>query len=298
MAKQNGNVDQSRAIEQTMSTVEMALATCSAEKLELLPDLQKAVVLSRGVTAMRKVLTDEFVEEVFMPLQGTPLGFQTDRDNNDGSPGKPTHYEVDDVRECMIEAMVHGFRPTGNEVNILAGRTYGAKAGYERKVREWEGLTDLRLTPGVPHNVGEKGSLVAYTATWNLNGEPMSLTRDTIKGTDGINRDSRIPVKVNKFMGADAIVGKATRKMLKAIHDLLSGSAMTLTDGEVDSLDTTGETVSPAPAPAEQDGQRMKMGDPPAAKSETAETPAPAEAKSAPAAAAPVKDDPDFSDQR
>ena len=67
-------------------------------------------------------------------------------------------------------------------------------------------------------------------------------------------------------MGADAIIGKATRKMLKAIYDMVSGSTWTLQDGEVEAIDTNGVAVGPTPPPAapEQDGKRIKMGKKPA----------------------------------
>jgi len=247
-------------VDKATAEIERVLDTCNTIQLKELPTLRQAVVLATGVTQLRRVMNDDLVREVFMPLQGTPLGFQTDRDN--AKDGKPREYSIQTVRECMIEAMVAGFRPVGNEINIIAGRTYGAKAGYQRKVSEFPGLTDLRMTPGVPYMIGEKGALVAYRASWKLNGAPMELVRDLLPGADGIKRDTRIAVRVNSMMGPDAIIGKATRKMLKAIYDMVSGSTFTLEDGDVDSIDTSGVVVdvAPSPAPPENDGQRMKMG--------------------------------------
>jgi hypothetical protein len=65
-------------------------------------------------------------------------------------------------------------------------------------------------------------------------------------------------------MGADAILGKAVRKAHKAVLDQLTGSALTVQDGEV--LDTEGveipaEGPAPAPSPTEQDGRRMNLKD-------------------------------------
>lgn len=247
------------AIEKATADIDALLEKCSVEAIKGLPVLRQTVVLAHGIDQLRKVLNNDLMKKVFMPLQGTALGFMTDRQN---AKEGPKEYSIETVRECLIEAMIHGFRPIGNEINIIKGRAYAAKAGYERKVPEFPGLTDLRLEPGVPHMVGDKGALVPYRANWRLNGKAMSLVRDIAKDKDNITRDSRIVVRVNREMGPDAIIGKATRKMLKAIYDMISGSEITLSDGEVEAIDTNGTTVeaSPPPAPPEQDGRRMKMG--------------------------------------
>jgi len=252
----------STAIERSIHRLDAVLTTCNTDTLALLPMLEQAVSLAEGIRQIKAVLTDEVMTRVFMPLQGTPLGFLHDRAKAEKG---PKEYSIAEVRECMVEAMINGFRPVGNEINIISGRVYGAKAGYRRKVVEFPGLTDLRLTPGVPQSVGEKGALVPFRATWRLDGQPMELVRDVTKGADGHSRDTRIAVRVNRLMGADAIIGKAERKVLRAIHDLISNvtlSKVTLTieDGETDAIDVPGEVVEPPPVPGTQDGRRMKLG--------------------------------------
>ncbi len=96
--------------------------------------------------------------------------------------------------------------------------------------------------------------------------------------------DMRIPVKVNGGMGADAILGKAERKMLFRIYQRVNGSSFGAVDGEVgdvEAINTTGETA-PSPAPeGTPDGRRIKLNGKKAA-------PAPAaEAATAPAAQPP-----------
>jgi len=246
MANQNSNL----AIEKSTEEIEAVLARCSTQALAELPTLGQAITLAQGLSKLRAVMTEQLVTEVFMPLQGSALGFLTDKDSANGYPAIV-------VRECLIEAMIHGLRPVGNEFNIIAGRTYAAQAGYRRLVSEYPGLTDLVLVPGVPYMAGDKGALVPFRVTWRLNGKPMQLIRDITKREDGTSDDTRIPVRVNAGMGADGIVGKATRKVLKAVYEVIAGSQLLLVDGEV--IDTIGET-SPAPASPDQDGRRIKMG--------------------------------------
>jgi hypothetical protein len=250
--------DKLATLENASAAIEEALKKCNTMALKELPALKQAIVLAQGMNLLRSSLTDDVMRSVFMPLQGSTLGFVTDKDQTGG-------YPLEVVRDVLSEGMIRGLYPVNNEINIIAGRCYGAKNGFARLLREFPGLTDLRVTPGVPHNAAEKGALVPMHATWMLNGKPMDMVRDVSKDPDGCIHDTRIPVRVNSGMGPDAIVGKALRKMYKAIYDMLTGSTLTLEDGEVgESIPAVGVTVNPEPSPApaepEQDGQRIKLG--------------------------------------
>jgi hypothetical protein len=240
------------ALVKVESVITSTLAECSADVIAQLPTITQTIRLAHGVNALMQVLTDDVMKKVFMPLQGSPLGFVTDKDREGG-------YKADIVRECVVEAMLKGLRPIGNEFNIISGRMYAAKNGMARLVATYPGLTDLVLTPGVPQ-ITEKGALVEMRASWKLNGKPMFLERVYAKGEDGIPHDTRICVKVNNGMGPDAVIGKATRKALKAIYDVIAVGAVAIDEG--DAIDTQGEVVSSTPAqalPPEQEGRRMKM---------------------------------------
>lgn len=230
---------QQTAIEKATDEIEQALRECSSDAIRELPQMKQAIKLAGGVRAMRLALSDKVVEELFMPLQGTPLGFRTDKDTERG-------YPVGAVKECVIEALIRGFQVVGNEFNIIAGRAYFTKEGFERKVRQFPGLTNLDLRPGVPTQK-EGGALVPYRATWLLQGKPMELVRDLVKNDRGeLVGDERIPIRVNGGMGADAILGKAKRKILAQIFELISGT--TIPDGDV--IDVVGEVVGTPPRSA------------------------------------------------
>jgi hypothetical protein len=254
----------STAIEKAASDIEKAIAECGVQAITKLPAFIQAVKMANGISAMRAALTDQLVQTVIMPLQGSPLGFLTDKDTTGG-------YGPVVVRDCAIDAMLRGFRVVGNEMNIISGRFYGTKNGYSRLVSEFESLTDLQLQPGVPQSVGDKGALVPYVASWRLNGKEMILR--CIQEKDGT--DMRIPIKVNGGMGADAILGKAERKMLFRIYQRVNGSSFGASDGDVeDTITTTGE---PAPSPVPEgtpDGRRISMrGKRPPAEAAPAEKP-------------------------
>lgn len=264
------------AIQRATTEIENTLASCNAMALREMPALSQAVTLATGITTLRKVLTEDLVKQVFMPLQGSPLGFVTDKDKEGG-------YGIGVVRDCLIEAMIHGLRPVGNELNIISGRCYAAKNGLVRLVSEFPGVSDLVYVPGVPQMVADKGAIVPFRITWRLNGKPMERTWYAEKRPDGTVLDNRIAVRVNAGMGADAVIGKAIRKAFKQVLDQLTGSKFALGEGEA--IDTMGEVVSEPtapPVPPEQDGRRIKMGG-------TGKNGEPA---SAPAAAPEAKPDP------
>lgn len=185
-----------------------------------------------AMQALREALTTELVESRIMPLYGSAVGFLADRPNEKIK----SKYDVDTVRTCCIEAVMRGARVVGNEFNILASRCYLTKAFFERALAEWPGLTDLVLQPGVPQAKGEKGAIVQYRASWKLDGVEDSIERE-------------IPIRVNAFMGADAILGKAKRKILAAVYERLAGSVASLPEGEVgdaEAIPVESRTVSSA----------------------------------------------------
>ncbi len=242
------------AIEKVSQAIEAAVAECGIERISGLPAFMQAVKMAQGISALRAALTDQFVAQAIMPLQGSKLGFLTDKDKEGG-------YGIHVVREASIEAMLRGFSVVGNEFNIIAGGFYGAKAGFARKVLEFPGLTDLVLEPGVPQLVADKGALVPYTATWRLDGKPMVMACEYTKDGEKVT-DRRIPVKVNAGMGTDAVLGKAERKLFARIFQRLNGNTFGLVDGEVGDVEPITTTGEPAPSPVPEgtpEGKRVPV---------------------------------------
>lgn len=201
-----------------------------------------AVVQARAVRQLRELLSPQLMSDI-MQLRGTVLGFRTDKDHLDNGRG----YDVDTVRECLVIAMMIGVSVVGNEWNIIGGNCYITLNGVSRIVHGWPGLTDLRLDAGVPTVAkGRDGALVPYSATWKLNGQP-----DAIECSE-TPADTRIPVRVNKGMGADAILGKARRKMLARIWERLRGTDGLGAVAEIDDPTAGNLTVESVEPPAEE----------------------------------------------
>jgi hypothetical protein len=176
-----------------------------------------ALALADKIQMLREALTPEVMKRL-MALQGNPLGFRTDRDTKGG-------YEVAVIRDVFIEATFKGFKLTQNETNVISGRFYGTKEGFEARMRDFAKaglMTDLKIIPGVP-KTQTSGAEVHMRASWRWKGQPDTMEVD-------------IPVKTDQYSSADQILGKARRKILAAIYSRVTGTEVS--EGEVGDVDT------------------------------------------------------------
>jgi hypothetical protein len=203
-----------------IKAMEAVIDQCSLQHMDGASQFEAMFKMAAGMRELRTLITEDAMKDV-MELQNTSLGFRTDKAQGG--------YPVDIVKDCVIEASLRGLRPVGNEFNIISGRMYVTKEGFSRLVREFPNLTDLKLSPSVP-KMKEGGAIVEFKATWRINGAADELSRE-------------FPVRVNNGMGADAIIGKATRKMLAAVYGQLTGSEHALPEGEVEDI-IEGQIVS------------------------------------------------------
>lgn len=188
--------------------------------------LRRAMLLSDTVNALERALTPEIMARL-MRLMNTRLGFKTDR-----GPGtrQPEPYDQATVKRCVIDGLIRGVFPVGNEMNIISGECYVTQEGYTRLVSEVEGLTDLDVAPGVP--VAQGGQLCCRVAVrWRVNGVP-----DSLRGADG-SEGRAFPIISYQGSTPDNVMGKAKRKALAAVHFLLTRSAQSQRDAAADAPD-------------------------------------------------------------
>lgn len=223
-----------RAALQSSATDIDAIAKVGASALSCANEFAREIIVATALVDMKKLLTDEIMAPI-MALMNTDLGFRTDKDPaipNWKTGVRPEPYDVATVRTCFMESRLRGLRSVGNEWNIIAGRLYVAKAGLRRLVTEFPGLSRLRETYGVPKLAGDT-TIVPCSATWLLNGVEDDISAE-------------IPIRVNAAMGADAVIGKAERKLFKRILDRLNGFGTP--DGDIEDIEATVVSQQPAPA--------------------------------------------------
>lgn len=227
------------------------VATGAMELFSQAGSFEHELGIAHAMQDLRTMLSPEVMAPI-MSLMNTRLGFQTDRDpKRPGENGRSTEpYSVDVVRDVVIEARLRGFHTVGNEFNIISGGFYAAKNGFRRKLTDgktFKGLSDFRDSYDVPRNVADKGAIVRCRAEWKLNGTLQTL-------------EAEIPVKVNAYMGTDAVLGKAERKLLKRVHDRLAG--VNTPDAEA------GEEPVPATPPQREPAPQLRMAPRPAPEPE------------------------------
>lgn len=213
-----------------LNTIEAIAQECAVLNMSDVKPLIRTMKMARAMDMLRQLLSDDFMREI-MKLQGSRLGFRTDKDSGSG-------YPVNVVRECAIETLMRGGHLVGNEFNIIAGNAYLTKEYFIRVQDEFPGLS-LTLQAQVPEIRGDTAR-VGYIASWTLRGKADELRCIVTKDEKGIEQDYRIPVKVNNGMGPDAILGKAERKMRARIMQRITGSMSAYPDGDADdAIDVT-----------------------------------------------------------
>lgn len=200
------------------------LAESGVACLDAKQGFERAMLTALCVGQLKEALTEEVMAPI-MSLQGSMLGFRTDKDNQGG-------YPLNVVKEALINAVMVGLLPCGNQFNILAGRMYITKEGFTYLLDKL-GVA-YRIDLGVPVSKNG-GALVHADIVWQD-----KAAQTQTKALD-------IPVRVNNGMGTDAILGKADRKAKCWLYNNLTHS--TLSDGDVDEEARPVRNVTPTAAP-------------------------------------------------
>lgn len=183
-------------------------------------DLGKGFSQNIKMAKLIQALQDSIrpVMPTLMPLMNTSLGFKTDKDptrpqkQKDGSYAAPKPYTEEQLVPVIAEAIIRGVNVTGNQFNVIAGACYITKEGFEYKLKNLEGFTDLQVDFDVPRDSGA-GCIIKSVARWNYHGKPGELAAE-------------IPVKKNEFLGIDALYGKAKRKLLSRVWERVTNSSI------------------------------------------------------------------------
>ncbi len=181
-----------------------------------LKGFEKAFAVAGAIKDLKSTLSKEIMSPI-MDLQGSSLGFKTDKDREGG-------YKENVVKDCLIEAVLRGVQPFGNHFNIIAGNCYLTKEGFGYLLDNAPGLK-WRISPQLPRIHGEKAAVV-MDISWSIN-------------EAGSKHSLEVAVRVNKGMGTDAVIGKATRKARAWLFNNLSD--MEVSDG--DTVDVESEVI-------------------------------------------------------
>lgn len=172
---------------------------------------EKAFVMSSAIMILKERLTPEFMKPI-MFLQGSNLGFKTDKDK--GGSG----YGIEEVKACLIDAVLLGLQPTGNEFNIIAGNMYPTRQGFGSLLEKINGLSYGIVYSSPIFSADKTSANCKCTIKWELNGQKLE-------------QEIEFPIKSNAYATADAILGKAERKARRWLFNKVKGTD--IPDGDV-----------------------------------------------------------------
>lgn len=174
---------------------------------------QKAFVMAMALQTLKEKLTPEIMKPI-MALQGSSLGFRTDRDGKGG-------YSMEEVKTALIDGVLLGLQPTNNEINIIGGQMYPTRTGFGSLLEKINGLK-YNLTYTTPTvSPDQKNANCIVTIDWELNGEKNSQKID-------------FPIKSNTYASMDALIGKAERKARRWLFNKVKGTDVP--DGDVQDI--------------------------------------------------------------
>lgn len=175
----------------------------------IVPVFQKANV----VLAVREFLAVPEARAKIMALQGTEAGFVTDMDDKGG-------YDERTVCNAVTVGLVNGFQLINNEINIIAGKFYGAKNGYKRKCKEFENDRFKALHVGDPDN----GDILETPTMVTI---PMSITYTLLdkETQQKVTKTMRKRIQFTKKSRdtVDAWLGKGAKRLYQRLISELTG---------------------------------------------------------------------------
>lgn len=187
--------------------------------------IENSLIVANAIGFLRESLTPEIMAPI-MALQGSKLGFKTDRDvvknPSTGKYEKGPGYPFEIVKDCFTEMSLIGLLPTGNMWNIIAGNAYITKEGGTYLLKNLvPGLKYAIMFPEVNQSDDKKTANVKANIKWELNGEKREENID-------------FPVKSDAYTTFDSLIGKADRKAKVWLYNQVSG--LNISDGDIEDI--------------------------------------------------------------
>jgi hypothetical protein len=172
---------------------------------------KRTFAVAKTVQELRSLLTPQVMEPI-MSLAGSSLGFKTDKE-----------YRLEIIKDCLIQACIHGVYPVGNMFNVIAKQFYITREGFQYKLDNYSGLRYM-IIPELPKisNPSQKGSSAV---------QPI-LVKWEIKGKK-YEQKLEFPMKYYANIGEmEALAGKGKRKAMCWLWNTITGQVLAEADAE------------------------------------------------------------------
>ena len=201
------------------------------------------VLQAQAMQSIRDLLTPEVMTPI-MALQGSRLGFKTDKDIEKAGKSqsgkwiykKGQGYPVDVVKDVTIWAWAHGAGMVLNQVNIISGNGYLTKEYFIKRIDELLGRDNWMMIHSVPVSKNG-GAIVKTTVKWRRK-----------SGQDWESQELELAIKGDSFATTDSYLGKADRKAGAWLLKNITGEVAP--DGDVEdnngAIDITPHSVTDA----------------------------------------------------
>lgn len=200
---------QGREISLAQAQQSFMTACEEAGSINLANNAGAAFMAAGIVNKLRNALSNAVMNEFFMPLMNTKVGFLTDKPGYDRKTGevKPT-YPINVVRDAIIDAAFMGLLPTGNQFNIISERMYPTKEGFTALLKKIGCRYFISLTPLPDVSPTCAAVCCKINYEWHDDKNGFSITAT---------------VKKDGYSSMDQIKGKAERQAKKKLYEYLTG---------------------------------------------------------------------------
>ncbi|MCL1656843.1 hypothetical protein M2T79_09555 [Elizabethkingia miricola] len=185
----------------------VALVTAS----EAIVGFEKAYNVAIAIGQLKELLTNEYMKPI-MALQGSRLGFKTDKDSKGG-------YPIEVVKQCLLDAVLMGLQPYNNEFNIIGGNTYATREGFGALLKKIKGLKEQITYKDVVIAADKQTATMTAVIKWSLNGHEEAV-------------EVPFNIKSNEYASVDALIGKCERKARKWLYNKISGTDLQDADAD------------------------------------------------------------------
>jgi len=170
------------------------------------------------ISEINLYFTDEKITTISNEFQNKSYGFRTDN---------PRGYDNNTVKESVIFGLLKGVHYTDNELNIIAGRGYITKEGFQGLMRRNPDFNDFSLIMKTDEiDKVKKIATIHAKANWVYRGKNYCTPEKF-----------QVSVKWNDKMSNDAIIGKAERKVRRYACETSFND--TFSDGEPEQVERT-----------------------------------------------------------
>lgn len=215
--------------------------------------MKRTVLIAKAMKIARQYIKANIAD--LAELQGSTLGFQVDRE-----------YKPEELVDPLTEAAILNLPFVGNCINVLAGRLYVPKAGWEHRFRTlvdcswpelhigeiemtadavWVDLPEEKWYQSNGKTIKQRSIPgMAKCECWakcTFRGVELRVQFLDMSQSGGL--DERIAIKVNRGMTEDAVRGKVEARLYKALWRLAMGTGAPGTNDSEEQAASDAKTV-------------------------------------------------------